>query len=250
MNLKHLLVSLSVVASAAATLSSQDFKEPDADTWYRIVTLYNGDDARAGRCVQYFPEGSVHSGLIWSAEQLADTDPDADYQYWRFEPSPDGSGRYAIVCKAAPGGYLSDDPTSFDAGGRWRYVVDVAAGAENDDKYGFEFGAIKAGVDESTGEGYSDIYTDYASSQLFRYLNCAGASEDYAINVGRATSPDDSNEWLFRLSPKKQVSGVEKIAMETSEATDGAPEIYDLYGRRVAPPAHGLYIINGKKVVL
>lgn len=245
-------MTLLAMAGFMPAISSQEVVTPDPSVWYRIVSMYNGTDARLDRCIQYFPEGSAHPGLIWSADQLPDSDPASDYQYWRFEPSPDNDGQYAIICKAAPDGYLSDDPTSFDAQGRWRYVADVPDGTPVTDKYGFEFGAIKAGVDEVTGEGYADIYTDYTSAEHFRYLNCAGASEDYAINVGRATAPQGSNEWLFRFAPKKQISAVEEISFESAATIngDGSGEIYDLYGRRVVNPGPGLYIINGEKVIV
>ena len=43
------------------------------------------------------------------------------------------------------------------------------------------------------------------------------------------------------------VTGIEQI---TTSTTDGAKVIYDLQGRRVQAPSKGLYIVNGKKMII
>ena len=43
------------------------------------------------------------------------------------------------------------------------------------------------------------------------------------------------------------VTGIEQI---TTSTTDGAKVIYDLQGRRVQTPSKGLYIVNGKKMII
>ena len=45
-----------------------------------------------------------------------------------------------------------------------------------------------------------------------------------------------------------ETTGVNEVIGKMSEATDGA--VYDLQGRKVANPSRGLYIINGKKVII
>ncbi|MCM1310961.1 MAG: hypothetical protein NC301_08060 [Bacteroides sp.] len=45
----------------------------------------------------------------------------------------------------------------------------------------------------------------------------------------------------------KKTTAIEEVTVETRRVADGA--IYDLQGRRVNKAAHGLYIINGKKVI-
>jgi len=44
------------------------------------------------------------------------------------------------------------------------------------------------------------------------------------------------------------VTGIQEVKGNTAKTTDGA--YYDLQGRRVAQPTHGMYIINGRKVVI
>ena len=43
------------------------------------------------------------------------------------------------------------------------------------------------------------------------------------------------------------VTGIEQI---TTSTTDGTKVIYDLQGRRVQAPSKGLYIVNGKKMII
>lgn len=243
-------VSIFFAATALCVSSaSAEAPTPEAGTWYRLVTMYSGSDARVGRCIQYFPEGSAHSGMIWSAEPVDASDPAYDYQFWRFEASADNPKVYALVCKAAPDGYLSADPTSFSPEGRWLYIATPATDAPTD-KYEFELGALRSGVDANTGEVYSDIFTDEDKEGLYKYVNCAGEDQEYAINVGRATVPYDTNEWVFRLSPRQQVSGVTTVSAEVADSSGNASRvIFDLFGRQVENPEHGIYIVDGRKMV-
>ena len=54
-------------------------------------------------------------------------------------------------------------------------------------------------------------------------------------------------KWLY----DKHVTAIDEISLPTvssEKRTDAA--VYDLQGRRVSPQKKGLYIINGKKVVI
>ncbi|MBR2638132.1 MAG: DUF4091 domain-containing protein [Bacteroidaceae bacterium] len=50
---------------------------------------------------------------------------------------------------------------------------------------------------------------------------------------------------LFRIEVTESDTGIDNIAESTNDNT-----IYDLSGRRVTNPAHGIYIVNGKKVLV
>ena len=45
----------------------------------------------------------------------------------------------------------------------------------------------------------------------------------------------------------EEITGIEEMF---SDVTEGAKVIYDLQGRRVAAPSKGVYIVNGKKVIV
>ncbi len=247
------LCSMAILATAGIlSTMAQDFQKPDPDKWYRLVTRYNGNDGvRDNRCIQYFPEESEHPGLLWSADQIPSDLPEADYQYWRFEPSPDNPDLYAMICRADPEGYVSTMPTSLGVDGRWRYISTPAR--ENpSDKYGFEFitTPTMSGVDEATGESYCALATDRTINSQFKFMNCGGAKQDYAINLWYETYSEEANEWSFRFVEHTEIAtGITTPSMD-NDGEDREKIYYDLLGRRVDNPGHGIYIVDGRKIVM
>lgn len=242
-------VAVMVLAGAGgAGAQTQEFQKPDPDKWYRLDTRYNGTDARVGRCIQYYPAGSEHPDMLWSAVPVAASDPAADYQWWRFVENPDSPGQYAMICKAAPSGYVNPEPTSISNSGRWVYVTDGGS-AGNTGKYGFIFvtSDTLSGVDAATGESYCAIATE--RSQHW-YMNCGAAAQDYAINLWYETYSEDANEWLFNYMGDVDGGGPTPVADVSADRDDGEPVCYDLCGRRVVNPSGGLYIVNGRLRVL
>ena len=49
------------------------------------------------------------------------------------------------------------------------------------------------------------------------------------------------------MTEEEYITGIEQI---TASTTDGTKVIYDLQGRRVQAPSKGLYIVNGKKMII
>lgn len=105
------------------------------------------------------------------------------------------------------------------------------------------------------------LVTDFVKSSKYFYLGLGsfgGSAEAYFDDLmiyDRELSADDVkglNTALNRVndfSPNAETS-IEQIA-ETSYATDKVREgIYDLYGRKVAVPTRGIYIVNGKKTYI
>lgn len=232
-------------------ISAQDFQRPDPNRWYRLITRYNGSDERVGRCIQYFPSDSEHPDMLWSATPVDTTLAESDYQFWRFEPSPDDPDRYAMICKAAPHGYVDDVPTALDPSGRWIYVSESES-ASPDNKYGFIFvtSPTLSGVDSGTGYSYCAISTDASMASGYHYMNAGGPKQDYAINIWYETYSEDANEWSFAFAPRDG-DGTSSICDVMCAPSDDEPIVcYDLSGRRVYHPTHGIYIINGRKILL
>lgn len=67
------------------------------------------------------------------------------------------------------------------------------------------------------------------------------ANKAYLTYSGGAGAPS------FLNFVEGNVTGIE---MPKAETTNNDAEVYDLQGRRVANPTKGLYIVNGKKVVI
>lgn len=245
---KYIIVSLlSVLSQMSATVAAQGFKSPDPGKWYQLVTRYNGTDARKGRCIQYFPEGSEHPDMLWSADALSAGDADVEYQLWRFVPSPDTPDRYALVCKAAEDGFVNPMPEGEGRSARWKYVVSADSSTEN--PYGFLFVTTESmsGV-EPTGESYCAIASDETVDRYYNVMNCAGAREGYAINLWNEDYSEDANEWLFRFVEHSDATT--DISDVFVSEPDAPTVYYDLMGRAVIDPAPGLYIVNGHKVLI
>ena len=97
----------------------------------------------------------------------------------------------------------------------------------------------------------------YAPSADSRYNTLEGLKEAVdemdaivaRINAG-AAEKGDINALKAALEQTKEIlaTGIEFTPALTHR--EGAPAIYDLSGRRVTTPTKGIYIINGKKVLV
>jgi len=113
-------------------------------------------------------------------------------------------------------------------------------------------GQVSAGtVKASTTETYHYIFAKNASSQIGFFK----LTSDHALGANMAyleTAEDiapTSGARVEILFDGEPTSISEKLKVK-SEKFATATGCYDLQGRRVAQPAKGLYIVNGKKVVI
>ena len=246
-----------------------------APLYYHLVTRAT-DAARSGRAIELVAEGSqlitsnsATVGQLWSAP----ADATNDYQIWTFEPNPNGSDTYAMVCKAIPEGSVSPTPTSTETSGRWTY--------DNTQKhYNFVLGTGNhAGVEN--GVNWYSITSDQVSGL---YMNSAAGGQDLAINVYRDPTDTQAGLFLFNVAEYgDEVIGSDNTprviaankayyvsTLATSEALSlsfGGPAVgidqiatpgaekaqtyYDLQGRRVLYPSNGIYVTgDGQKVFI
>ena len=243
-----------------------------APLYYRLVTRANDD--RAGRAIELVAEGSpltqsgATAGLLWSS-----TEAQSDYQLWQFVPDPDGSGKYAMVCKAQPEGSVNPTPTDVANAGRWNY--------DNDQKH-YNFNLHKSGT--ADGVDYYNITSDQTDSQWF--MNSAGSKQGYSINLHNNPN-DGTNAGYFSFNvveydtdnvigtdPTLRTIAANKAYYVSTQATGealslsfGGPAVgidqiatpgaekaqtyYDLQGRRVLYPSNGIYVTgDGQKVFI
>ena len=246
-----------------------------APLYYHLVTRAT-DAARSGRAIELVAEGSpliasnsATVGQLWSAP----ADATNDYQIWTFEPNPNGSDTYAMVCKAIPEGSVSPTPTSTETSGRWTY--------DNTQKhYNFVLGTGNhAGVEN--GVNWYSITSDQVSGL---YMNSAAGGQDLAINVYRDPTDTQAGLFLFNVAEygdevigsdnTPRVIAANKAYYVSTQATGealslsfGGPAVgidqiatpgaekaqtyYDLQGRRVLYPSNGIYVTgDGQKVFI
>ena len=249
-----------------------------APLYYRLVTRANDD--RAGRAIELLNDASTDIlgvagnvskgaavGVLWSS-----TEAQSDYQLWQFVPDPDGSGKYAMVCKAQPEGSVNPTPTATATTGRWNY--------DNDQKH-YNFNLHKSGT--ADGVDYYYITSDQTESPWF--MNSAGNGQAYSINLYNVF--DSSNAGYFSFNVVEydtdEVIGTDNTprtiaankayyvsTQATGEALSlsfGGPSVgidqiatpgaekaqtyYDLQGRRVLYPSNGIYVTgDGQKVFI
>ena len=87
------------------------------------------------------------------------------------------------------------------------------------------------------------LYTGGATPGFYRAKNSTVAANKAYLNLGAAGARAVS----FILNMDDSITAISEVA---TEEDDKSAPVYDLQGRRVAQPAKGLYIVNGKKVII
>ncbi len=114
-----------------------------------------------------------------------------------------------------------------------------------------DFSYVKNGVDAIISVPYSDLTVteDSADAMLYNFTAPAidaDPDSDIEVTLGGLKCADglDHNSDIF-VRYKASTAAVDGIQIEEGEAV-----YYDLTGRRVASPSKGIYIVNGKKIVV
>ena len=96
------------------------------------------------------------------------------------------------------------------------------------------------------GEGEKQVTTLSDAMPLPNYLFYVGEedSKEIGFELNNITEKDGTISFDFAKSVPTAIKAISTVA----EKTDGA--CYDLQGRRVASPTKGLYIHNGRKIVV
>ena len=69
--------------------------------------------------------------------------------------------------------------------------------------------------------------------------------------AGDVTFPSWAGSYiLWQMKEVSEYTGIEDVIVAESETPAVVNGVFDLTGRRVAAPGKGIYIINGKKVLV
>ena len=177
---------------------------PDVSTasekhYYRLISGAT-DAERVGRCIELVAEGSplidsysaqqCQAGRLWTNDQASENATNYAYQWWSIEADPNGSGMYALVCKAAPDGSVNPSPTANSNNGRWDYDYTTK-------HYNFQLGK-----GDFFGKVGSNYFYSITSDQLTGlYMNSAAAGQKYSVNVYGNPADGGSGKWQFAPEP-------------------------------------------------
>ena len=169
--------------------------------YYRIVSN-SSDVKRVGKCIELIHDGSplaskesAQVNRLWPNDVATEGADNYDYQWWSVEADPEGSGRFALVCKALPDGSVKSTPVhktsgepSASAEGRWDY--------DTENKY-YDF--ILGGLGSVNGNYYYTIHTPQSvdGSSVTWYMNAAGSGQQYSINLWSDASNTRAGYWEF-----------------------------------------------------
>ena len=173
---------------------------PKDGVYYRVVTTAT-DAARAGNCIELLPEGSSKIGTgnaqayrLWQMPQVTDeSSSEYNYQWFTFELDPNGSGLYAMVCKAWPDGSVKPTPTTTTNTARWDYD-------KTQKHYAFSLGTRSYGKKDNGNYTYS-IHSSGQPDNMF--MNAAAAGQQYSVN--QWSDPADGNGGIWEFVPTESV---------------------------------------------
>ncbi|MDE7336337.1 MAG: beta-N-acetylhexosaminidase, partial [Muribaculaceae bacterium] len=130
---------------------------PAQGVYYRLQTRFNGDQsqARYGSAIELMQDASkgnnCQADRLWSNAPAESSAANYEYQLFKFEADPAGTGYYAMICKAKNGGSVNCVPSVSNNSNtaRWDY--------DNDNvHYGFQLVEEYQGTD-ADGHFYSAI---------------------------------------------------------------------------------------------
>jgi hypothetical protein len=88
----------------------------------------------------------------------------------------------------------------------------------------------------------------YALAKKSQGLGFYPTTKDLTGQKGKAYLNISSSAPSFSIEIEGETTGIKVINLEENSENNG--QMYDLQGRRVAEPSKGVYIVNGKKVIV
>ena len=212
-----------------------------AERYYYQISSLATTGSRAGRCIELLTDGAAlltdqagkgaKAGMLWSGPAATDTQSNYDAQLWALEAAPDGSDKYALVCKARLDGSVNPTPSANGTGGRWSY--DSA-------KKNYNFILADNGYGKNGDAYYYSIRSDKNASL---WVNCA---MNFAVNL--YGNPADGQGGYWKFTPTFDPAVPAEVRLTSAAYPLLAGPTYDMSGRRIERPIHpGIYIVNGVK---
>ena len=162
------------------------------DKYYYQLSSIATTGNRTGRCIELLQAGATlltenaskgaAEGMLWSGPAAESGASNYDCQLWALEIDPNGSGQYALVCKASPQGSVNPNASAAGTTGRWQYD-------KTQKHYNFILG------DNGTGSSNGHYYYTLRSSQYASlWVNCA---MNFAVNLYSNPADGQGGFWEF-----------------------------------------------------
>lgn len=127
-------------------------------------------------------------------------------------------------------------------------VIEASAGDYDFTASGVEVSATPS--DAQTNGALSVSYADSTPADAYVLANKSGVVGFYKLGAG-VTVPAGKAYLQVEAAGRDFIGfGTETTGIKNVESVKGEGEVYNLKGQRVAAPAKGLYVVDGKKVVL
>ncbi len=239
----------------------------------KFDTGTNDNNEATGWTREYTVISGGHVGIASTTQQESS---DYAYEYWNVsamnlyqELTGLAEGYYRITCNAASrqkgnsetsyGEYLANPDSVSNvklyANTRHTVVTHLFSEAQTESTYGDGEGSLTYdGVTYYYPNSMASAYTAFSQG---KYLNTVDiyVGEEGTLRIGLYMTDGESNNWccfdnftLSYLGNTEAPVGIESIESAATTADNSA--IYDLSGRRVQKAKKGIYIINGKKMMV
>ena len=214
---------------------------PEEGKYYRLLTRFNGDESqeRYGSCIELLGNnhgkgGNAQYNRLWSNAPAEPGATNYDNQFFTFVPDPAGSGYYAMVCKAIPGGSVKCVPSESNNSNtaRWDYDDTVR-------HYGFYLvdtynGNSTQGTD---ADGFYSAITSKDAAEGW-FMNTSAGGQGFSIHLWNNPLDQNAGIYTFEPYPSENPNPGEDSINNVAADSSSAP-IYDLQGRRVLAPPRG-----------
>jgi hypothetical protein len=180
------------------------------------------------------------SSLNGQVYYIADTAETDDNSLWAFAKDTTGDTDQVYLYNVGANqfiGLATEDTTTtgYHYGNYWAFGVGVDITLTPSSVFGYPT------LEISTGETHMSVSTSYVEP-IITYYDAEDGGVPFVFTYVKDIDTD------VQTAIDTLIYGSSSISEISSEAAPAATTIYDLQGRRVARAAHGIYIINGKKV--
>ncbi len=110
--------------------------------------------------------------------------------------------------------------------------------------------AFKAGTGGNLASVTGGKYNYILNGNTFKAANGQKVGENKAYLQLSAQVPATGESRVLRFDGEDETTGIEAVDVNPETVKEGAREYYNLNGQRVMNPSKGLYIVNGKKVII